>query len=283
MTLGNSRADRSRPWTPAERATLHARSLAGAAPGEIAVEPNMTAKTVSAQIERLGLEAKPETETCEPRRRWSADALAALREGYLSGLPIAVIAERLKERPKVVARKAQTLGLHALISPEALSLREAARQVQVRQGFQARRAVQTAASQARDAQLRHLLIVERVSYAAAGEALGCSKTACQRAAKRLGLDLERDQLIEQERREIIRLQAVELARRHAARRAEEATSAPARVSDADLIAAAVAAGKVTIVPAAHAVGITAWERATGYTAWPQRTAIPTIASRRRTV
>lgn len=231
-------------------------------------------------IDAMGVKARPGA-----RCQWRAEDLAVLREGYLDGLPIADIAALLKEKPKVVARKAQTLRLHTIITPEALARREAARQAQARQGVRAKRAevaaLQAATRQSRDAQLRNLLIVQRVSYTAASEALGCSKSACQRAAKRLGLDRERDQLVERERREAIRIQAAALAERDAARRAEEAASAPRTVNDADLIAAAIAAGKVTIVPAAHAAGITAWEQATGCTARPPRAAIPTIASRRR--
>lgn len=216
---------------------------------------------------------------------WSAADLAVLREAYLSGCSRGEIGARLNKTAAVVARKAQMLGLHKLISREATARREASRKAQagaaIRAKRDATRTANAAAIQARDAQLRHLLIVQRISLAAAGEALGCSRAVCQRAAKRLGLDRERDQLVEREKREAIRIQAAALAERDAARRAEEAASAARTAGDADLIAAAIAAGKVTIVPAAWACGVTAWEQATGYTARPQRTAIPTIASRRR--
>lgn len=122
----------------------------------------------------------------------------------------------------------------------------------------------------RVATLRQLYLVELKSAGEIADVLGCRVRSVIRKVQRLELaklrpagtrlaELRRDAAKGSAR--AAGLRRLELARR-------EQVRAVVSVADADLIALAVAAGKVTVVPPGCAAGISAWERATGYIAPP---------------
>lgn len=99
----------------------------------------------------------------------------------------------------------------------------------------------------RVARLRALYASPNASAESAATALGCAVRTVVLKASRLGLGAER--------REARHAVAKRPARRVISGR-----------TDGELIAAAIAAGRVRVLPAGIAAGLSGWERAMGYTA-----------------
>jgi len=104
-------------------------------------------------------------------------------------------------------------------------------------------------SDARVLRLRTLYASPDVSAESAATALGCSVRTLVRKASRLGLGAERRD-----------------ARHAVAKRPRRTRAVISGGSDGELIAAAIAAGRVRVLPAGIAAGLSGWERAMGYTA-----------------
>lgn len=103
-------------------------------------------------------------------------------------------------------------------------------------------------SEERVLRLRALYAAPVASAESAAMALGCTVRCVVLKAGRLGLGNERREA------------------RHALAKRPRRTRRMIGGTDGDLIAAAVAAGRVRVVPAGIAAGLSAWERAMGYTA-----------------
>ncbi|MDB5458133.1 MAG: hypothetical protein JWP92_3718 [Caulobacter sp.] len=105
-------------------------------------------------------------------------------------------------------------------------------------------------------QLKRLYLVEVGAAEAVAAVIGCSRKAVVQKANLLGYGAER---------RAVRKAMAKRPRR--CRRKAVVLVGPA-ATDAELVAAAVAAGRVTILPAGHACGTSTWERAMGVTARP---------------
>lgn len=132
----------------------------------------------------------------------------------------------------------------------------------------------------RVSRLRQLYLFEVQSAGDVAKVLGCAPRVVIRKIQRLGLAKDRPQgaRLSELRAAQAKATARAAERRGAARAVAEAEAEAAKravVSDAELIARAVAAGRVTVVPPGLAAGIGAWEQATGYV-------VPVAPAERRT-
>ncbi len=121
----------------------------------------------------------------------------------------------------------------------------------------------------RVSRLRQLYLSEVRSAGDIAAVLGCEVRVVIRKIHRLGLTKDRPQgarLAEVRAAAAMARARLAVVRVEAAKAAEAEAAARPVVSDAQLIAEAVAAGRVTIVPPGLAAGVSAWEHATGYVA-----------------
>lgn len=278
-------------WTKAQTARLKADYQIETA-GEIAARMGVPRRVVSRKISQLGLwDLLPEEERLRRKREilaalataglerrgeggqfiWTPERQARLRELYLVERKGAgEIAKIMGCRPQDVSCKACALGLGAL-RPKAL--RAAERE-------DARRAATLAAALAR-AEKRALKRAEQENKRRAALLAAASARAEKRELKRgAGVDARRSATLAAALaragrralkpvvavRECSILPAVQPTDRPAARlkpaRSRVAAAAVKnRPDDSELIARALAAGKITVLPPGHACGTTRWEAA----------------------
>jgi len=219
--------------------------------------------------------------------RWSAPQTARLKADYPTKTADVIAAEMGVDR-RVVSRKVSQLGLWALLSEdERLRRKRDIAAAMAATGLEKRgQGGQFIWTDARQVMLRLLYLVEAKSAADIAKVMGCRPHDVSRKAHLMGLTTLRDPEVRAAEREAGRQKGVvasALAR--AGKRPPMVVSRPAvrpavvrsapkagRVagaavavrsgpSDAELIARALAAGKLTVLPPGHACGTTRWETA----------------------
>jgi hypothetical protein len=191
--------------------------------------------------------------------RWTAEAVALLTCRYAAGDARSVIAELLNTDPRVVGRKIEALDLARALSLEERRERKLATSRHMAAVGLAKRgaAGEFVWTPEQLARLRRLYVVELLSASEIAALIGCEPRAVSRKAHTTGLTRLRDVSVRQ--RERLRAQQLASARAAEARAAER-DAAPKPATDAELIAAAVAAGKVRHIAPGHACGLTGLER-----------------------
>ncbi len=196
--------------------------------------------------------------------RWTADAVALLTCRYTAGDTRSVIAKLLPGADaRTVGRKIEALGLAKGLS----AAEKHARQVAVVQrmsavGLAKRSAtgefVWTAEQVER---LRRLYVVDLLSAADIAVEIGCKPRDVSRKAFNTGLTRQRDASVRQrDRMRAQHLAIIRAAEVRAVAREAALNGTPKPQTDAELIAAAIAAGKVQRIPPGHACGLTGLER-----------------------
>jgi len=213
--------------------------------------------------------------------RWDSARTAQLVIDYQTQ-SVEAIARKMGVGVRVVAHKAARLGLWAQLPPEEQQRRKAVILADMQARSLERRAErgQFVWTPDRLAELRRLYLVEGFSPAGAAAVVGCRVGDVRRKVSQLGwVDLRPPERRIAERK-AGRLAGVALVaqQRAAERRAPaERAGAERQAGDADLVAAFIAAGKVTQLPTGHACGITRWEAALA----PARAPAGLSAQRRR--
>lgn len=207
--------------------------------------------------------------------RWTAKSEARLARDYLGGETSAQIAARLGVDRLVVSRKVSALGLNAKLSSEARLARKRATVAAVQaKGLAVRQTRgQFIWTAERLAELHRRYVVDQARAGVIACAMGCDQKAVSRKVCDLGLAALRPVHL----RQVDRLRGAQSGR--AVQAAARAAPAPT-LTDSELIAAAVAAGRVTHLPPGHACGTTRWE-AMLQTARPPRPSAEAVAAQRR--
>lgn len=210
---------------------------------------------------------------------WTDEAETALSVAYLGGETSALIAARLGIDRRVVSRKVSKLGLNGMLSPAARLARKrhdvATAQTRSMAAREARGQFIWTAD--REAELRRRYGVEMASAGEIAQAMGCSQKSVSRKVCDLGLSALRGP---QARLADTLRGAAQGRAALAATRAGLTPSNRVAVPDAELIAAFLAAGRVTQLPPGHACGITRWEGLLR-TALPPRPSAEAIAEQKR--
>lgn len=260
-------------WTPQQVAQLKA-DYRLKTPEQIAHDLNLPARSVWRKITGLGLAATLTAEEKLARRRvtmatcgargletrarngqsvWSDADVEFLRQAYvIEGRRVAEIAVQMERKPADVASKAHTLGFPAMRSEAALkAARDAERSERALLGH-------FIWTDERLATLRRLYGDEGQGAAAVAEALKCRPRDVSRKVHKLGLSAARPDEVKR----AAKLAALQKGRAVKGARPVVDPDAPV-VSDADLVAAFMARGKVTQLPPGHACGTTRWESMLG--------------------
>jgi len=197
-----------------------------------------------------------------PAFKWTAEAVQTLTRLYAAGETRMAIAVVLETDARVVGRKIDRLDLARQLSPEERAARKLATTRHMAAVGLAKRAEagEFIWSPQQVADLRRLYVTELRSASEIAVIIGCQPRDVSRKAYNAGLTRFRDASVRQRDR----LRAQQLASARAARSralaALQPKDTPPVVSDADLIAAAVAAGKVRQLPPGQACGLTGLER-----------------------
>ncbi|WP_426043685.1 hypothetical protein [Caulobacter sp. DWR3-1-2] len=189
--------------------------------------------------------------------RFTPQQDAALIKAYVEDDMTSVeIAAAWKVERRTISRKVTRLGLWARLTPEQQARRSTDKtRDMAAKGLLARAELgQFIWTAERLAVLRRLYVDELASASTIARAVGARPHDVSRKAHQLGLAALRPAGVRQAERSA----AQGLGRQSRRERREE--RAGQVISDADLIAEAVAAGRVTRLPSGHAAGITRWER-----------------------
>lgn len=199
----------------------------------------------------------------KPAFKWTADAVQTLTRLYASGQARMAIADVLGTDARVVGRKIDRLDLARKLAPEDRAARKLATARHMHAAGMAKRAVAGEYVWTPDQidRLRRLYVVDLLSAAEIAEEIGCKPRDVSRKAFNTGLTRLRDASVRH--RDRMRAQHLAVTRsaevRAAAREAASRATAEPK-TDAELIAAAIAAGKVQHIPSGHACGLTGLER-----------------------
>jgi hypothetical protein len=194
-----------------------------------------------------------------PVFKWTAEAVQTLTRLYADGQPRMAIAAVLRTDARVVGRKIERLDLARNLPPEERKARKLATTRHMQAVGMALRAEagEFVWNDERLADMRRLYVAELRSASEVAAILGCKPRDVTRKAHDSGFTKLRDGLARQRDR----LRAQQLASQRAAEaRARERDATPPPPTDAELIAAAVAAGKVRHLPPGQACGLTGLER-----------------------
>lgn len=185
--------------------------------------------------------------------RWTAEAVALARREHLAGRTRTEIGRMLGVGPRVVARKIEALGLAKSLSAEERRKRKLLTTKAAQAAGIAKRAAdgEFIWTPQRLVELRRAYVIEEQSVSQIAAVLGCRPHDVSRKVHLTGMTIGRSDAARRRERSAAQALATEARRAKAVRIA----------SDAELIAKAVADGRVTRIPDGHACGISAWERA----------------------
>ena len=200
--------------------------------------------------------------------RWTPETEALVSREYMAGATSAQIADTLGVDRRVVTRKVILLGLSAMLTPDQRLERKrqtiiaiAARDLPAR-GERG----QFIWTDERVRELHQRYVVNHESASAVAKAMGCEQRSVSRKASELGFSAMRPKHL----RTADRLRGAATGREvMATDRASRPVVVYVPRSDDDLIAAALAAGRVTYLPPGQACGLSYWEIALK-TAFPAR-------------
>lgn len=191
----------------------------------------------------------------KPAFKWTADAVQTLTRLYASGQARMAIAEVLGTDARVIGRKIDRLDLARKLAPEDRAARKLATTRHMHAIGMVKRAVagEFVWNDALIADMRRLYVTDQLSASEVAAVLGCKPRDVSRKAHDSGFTKLRDAVTRQRDR----LRAQSLATKRAV---EVRAAAPKPKTDDELIAAAIAAGKVQHIPPGHACGLTGLER-----------------------